>query len=198
MYYNLLGHFLVKIWMFSENLVVVSVVFWLFPRFLYLSPFSFVFMLVFVFWILFDAGFNFIEVSPNFWSVFSTIWFFVVALNIFLLFTSSNLLLLLLLLLLLTFVVAKLIIVELGLSDVKFTSCVFLTVIRSWFLFFVFDFSAVGIYLLNICYLIAKLFFDADVRMNLLVLFSFFGGACDFEFLVLHLFRRYYYYFEMF
>ena len=66
------------------------------------------------------------------------------------------------------------------------------------FLFVVFDFSVVGIDLLNICYLMAKFFFDADIRMNLLVLFSFFGGACDFEFSVIYLFRRYYYFFRCF
>ena len=65
-------------------------------------------------------------------------------------------------------------------------------------LFVVFDVSVVGIDLLNICYLMAKLFFDAGVRRNLLVLFSFFGGACDFEFLAIYLFRWYYYSFEMF
>ena len=63
------------------------------------------------------------------------------------------------------------------------------------FLFGVFDFSVVGIDLLNICCLMAKVFFNADVRINLLVLFSFFGGVCDFEFLVIYLFCRYYYYF---
>ena len=76
--------------------------------------------------------------------LFSTIWLFFVALYIFLLchlFTSSNLILLLL-----TFVVAKLIIVELRLSEVDFTSYVFLVVIRSWF------------YLLYLIFLLLELF----------------------------------------
>ena len=66
------------------------------------------------------------------------------------------------------------------------------------FLFIVFDFSVVGIDLLNICCLMAKVFFDVDVRIHLLVLFSFFGGACDFEFLVIYLICRYYYFLKIF
>ena len=57
-------------WLFLKNRWSCLLYYWWFPIFLYLSSFPFVCLLVSVFWILVDAGFNFIEVSPNFWSVF--------------------------------------------------------------------------------------------------------------------------------
>ena len=69
MYYNFWGHFLGKIWTFSEKLVVVSMVLLVVSDFFVSRSFSVRLYVGLCFWI-FDAGFNFIEVSLNFRSVF--------------------------------------------------------------------------------------------------------------------------------
>ena len=48
---------------------------------------------------------------------------------------------------------------------------------------------------MNIGYFSSEMYFDADVRMKLLVLFSFFAGVCNFGFLEKDMLYWYYYYF---
>ena len=63
------GSFFGKFWRFPKIWWSCLCYYWWFPRFSYPGPFPFVCVLGF-FLILLDAGFNFIEVSSNFWSAF--------------------------------------------------------------------------------------------------------------------------------